>query len=440
MRTRQRSDLYPPTIANNVSRKGVATPTNTVLAPGTIYFNHTGVGSGSLPLGFKAESISDDIGERGSFKGVIHDITDYQLYPCSVAAFHEYDKTGQVVIYLGNESLWHTFPLIPSIGVDRITPSYERTTQQLVNAAAHGFYSLNKADNLLNVVELKQLKSGLEGAFSTLNNIVRTILRPSTLLKRGWAAKTLKQLNNQFLASSFGYQPLISDLKRTYKGIKTLRRDIQALSRKSVRLTSAQSCSGSLAYSWTGISGYSSSIPSVPDTTFFHPSTDVVVRRVAGVWGRHLRQYNSSGFDALDVTLAKYGGTGPVSLAWELVPFSFVLDWFLDLRPVIDALDNTLTGGSKVIDGVWTSEKWTSNVRFVKHRCISQNRSTLNSTLQDWPQDGSEIGYSNASHYHRSLSDVTPLVTASGRFGKKQKLLSASLFYQSVANLKSRMR
>lgn len=36
---------------------------------------------------------------------------------------------------------------------------------------------------------------------------------------------------------------------------------------------------------------------------------------------------------------AKVGLTNPLSVAWELIPFSFVVDWFLPIGKYLDALD-----------------------------------------------------------------------------------------------------
>lgn len=47
--------------------------------------------------------------------------------------------------------------------------------------------------------------------------------------------------------------------------------------------------------------------------------------------------YNTDGVAA---RLAPYGLTNPLLTAWELVPFSFVADWFVNVGDTIASLDN----------------------------------------------------------------------------------------------------
>jgi hypothetical protein len=55
--------------------------------------------------------------------------------------------------------------------------------------------------------------------------------------------------------------------------------------------------------------------------------------------------------DPLAATLSQTGFTNPVSLAWELLPFSFVADWFIPIGDFLEALEAwkgmTFLGGSK---------------------------------------------------------------------------------------------
>lgn len=51
--------------------------------------------------------------------------------------------------------------------------------------------------------------------------------------------------------------------------------------------------------------------------------------------------------------LKNAGLTNPASWAWELIPFSFVVDWFYDVGGFIESLDDTL--GLTVTDGFYTT-------------------------------------------------------------------------------------
>jgi hypothetical protein len=69
-------------------------------------------------------------------------------------------------------------------------------------------------------------------------------------------------------------------------------------------------------------------------------------------------------------TLAKTGMVNPVSVAWELVPYSFVVDWFINVGDVLQSLDNLL-----IIDELWV------------------NNSTCTKTFEIW----NARGYSDSS-------------------------------------------
>jgi hypothetical protein len=51
--------------------------------------------------------------------------------------------------------------------------------------------------------------------------------------------------------------------------------------------------------------------------------------------------------------MSQSGFTNPVSLAWELLPFSFVVDWFLPIGPYLESLDSW--GGLILLDGCETT-------------------------------------------------------------------------------------
>lgn len=46
--------------------------------------------------------------------------------------------------------------------------------------------------------------------------------------------------------------------------------------------------------------------------------------------------------DLLNSTLGAYGFTNPLGVAWELTPYSFVIDWWINVGEVLESLDNAL--------------------------------------------------------------------------------------------------
>lgn len=60
------------------------------------------------------------------------------------------------------------------------------------------------------------------------------------------------------------------------------------------------------------------------------------------MYGVYVRlDFHPSSFDYLHIPAA-LGLTNPASVAWELVPFSFVVDWFAPVGDWLNALDATL--------------------------------------------------------------------------------------------------
>jgi hypothetical protein len=57
--------------------------------------------------------------------------------------------------------------------------------------------------------------------------------------------------------------------------------------------------------------------------------------------------------DHFHAFMSQSGFTNPVSLAWELLPFSFVVDWFLPIGPYLESLDSW--GGLILLDGCETT-------------------------------------------------------------------------------------
>lgn len=67
--------------------------------------------------------------------------------------------------------------------------------------------------------------------------------------------------------------------------------------------------------------------------------------------------------------LASLGLTNPLSLAWELVTLSFVVDWFLPIGRTLDSLDATV--GTAFLDGFMTTTHKASSESFLKYKSTS---------------------------------------------------------------------
>jgi hypothetical protein len=162
----------------------------------------------------------------------------------------------------------------------------------------------------------------LEGAVralrrGNLSGAVRQLT--GNLRYRSRLNRAIGGIPEQWLALKYGWQPLLQDV---YNSVQTV---AQAWSNNG----SAFTCSAKAHSSRSGRSikyGPSSGFPSV---TFYETSCSV--------------QGNASITYGVDSTftksLSQMGVTNPLSVAWELLPWSFVVDWFLPIGNYLDALD-----------------------------------------------------------------------------------------------------
>jgi hypothetical protein len=353
----------------------------------------------------------------GRFKGVKYVFNFNKLWECQqTGCSYVPGRIQYAVVTSGPCYFWTVYAPPGPMATDLYGLSFDKSVEQMQRDLVADFYSDNEVDNLLNLVEARQCLDGLQGSFEFLRKLCR-----GNPLK-------LVDFSNQFLSYSFGYAPLVSDIRKTVRGMSSIRTQLRQLhGRKTQQITRVKSTFGEISYpgiidpsdpAWT--SGYARRI---------FP-TSQAVRRV-GLHGISRVKYESTLFRELDYILSRYIASGPVNLAWEKVPFSFVFDWFVDTSDIIGRLDNTLMGGRKEIQDMWTS---------VKASCITPVYFKNNTSVLMFDEfQGAQVGLSEFRYYHREpLVLPGPSTGSSGRFGKKQSLLSLALFNQMVANLRKR--
>jgi hypothetical protein len=71
------------------------------------------------------------------------------------------------------------------------------------------------------------------------------------------------------------------------------------------------------------------------------PSDDIGANVVATVERRALARIDAQPSNETIISLASMGITNPLMIGWELVPFSFVVDWCLPVGAWLDSLDAT---------------------------------------------------------------------------------------------------
>lgn len=381
-------------------------------------------GNLSTPSALKSDGeyiIIDDISPSNGVKTVTH--TKRKFTRFSIRTLSEFTNTNWREYRNGEAALnWasgthgkHTF--------SDFSASYPKTINQLKVEAMHKFHKQNEVDTLLNLVESPQL-------ITSAKSIIRLMKEHGRRVRSGRRLNSLPSLaSSGFLAWSFGLAPLISDIQKINGAVANVKRDMDNYIRSVTKDYVVNSKAvGALSPTFDLASlGYSAN-PNANDGTVWHLGMNYLHMPtiLVGVRGRRGVEYKTAAFGKLDYVIRRFIATGPASLAWERIPFSFVADWFVNLSGVIDTLDNALTGNTRHINSVWMSEKWHVLAGVYKHRGAGYTSDL----------DGKQITQNELSYYHREAISPDPSISLSGRFGKKQVALTAALLHQLVASLR----
>ena len=129
-----------------------------------------------------------------------------------------------------------------------------------------------------------------------------------------------KKLSNKWLEYQYGIAPTLASLADYHDVLsQKLQEGIWVYGRVKLRNRIAT----------TARTEWSSSRPPY--------STTIVVAREGYEYGKAHFRYKIS--DKTLKSISQYGLTNPLATAWELVPYSFVLDWFLDIGGYINRMD-----------------------------------------------------------------------------------------------------
>lgn len=167
---------------------------------------------------------------------------------------------------------------------------------------------------------LRALRRGdLAGVSRHLGLSERSTIRTVATARRKRQGKLTpdKALANEWLSLQYGWKPLLADVYNSAEVLAALSEDRRA------RVTSSKS------YRWSSIT-HSDLWNQVPAR-----------RHEFGIYTRKYVYVFSHSNEVLK-DLSAVGVTNPASVAWELLPWSFVLDWFIPVGQYIDLWDASL--------------------------------------------------------------------------------------------------
>jgi hypothetical protein len=143
-----------------------------------------------------------------------------------------------------------------------------------------------------------------------------------------------KSLAQNWLELQYGWKPLLKDIEYSVKALGTLALQDRTVGSVRASATETQQDSGQLFPNAGSSAPYCGGWYSRTTTT-----TKFVVR------------YKVS--SPLRAFMSQSGFTNPISLGWELLPFSFVVDWFLPIGSYLESIDSW--GGLEFLDGCETN-------------------------------------------------------------------------------------
>jgi hypothetical protein len=158
-------------------------------------------------------------------------------------------------------------------------------------------------------------------------------------------------------------------------------------------------------------------------------SENKVVRTISISEGCRMKAQFSFTTSALD-SLAGFSSLNPVSIVWELTPYSFVVDWFVDVGGYLRNFETACLYGSDFVAG------------YVDRSLIAEVSET--NSQHDRSADGSYFnletrGYTRVTKFQRTVLTSVPFPKAprfDPKLGSSRLVSAAALLGQMVPSLK----
>jgi hypothetical protein len=287
-----------------------------------------------------------------------------------------------------------------------------------------------KADALLNVVEAHQIAPACRSVHGYLPALAANWARNVLRYRIGRKADVAKRFrafarnsSGAFLAYKFGIAPLVADMISILKYAESVKRDLKrhanALPSRFSIVTNGSVSIPTVNTNEYGFNGYTAAASSI------NGSGTAEVRHVLVV--KPTVKYSTGLFNSLDLVMDRFASS-PASLVWEKIPFSFVLDWFVDVSGMLRYVDRAIGFEPYQV------------VSFTRSRKVTVER---NVSIQYFRTDtGASITTGTHSlsckEYTRDLVSGGSFAHWKPRFGKSQAAISAALITQALTSLRSR--
>lgn len=178
---------------------------------------------------------------------------------------------------------------------------------------------------------------------SETNDLVRELIRHPGRFGRKQGLALLREMRKFLLLKKFGVDPTVRQVQELCKELSRPAKPRQT--EFSVHARKSESLGNQFDHGWES-QAYG----------HYKCTESLSSYRVDGchvVWSRPT--YHNPFFKEADRFLSKWTGVNPIGLAWEVYPYSFMVDWFLSID---DAIDNIFIGcSSDVKTQYWVTQK-----------------------------------------------------------------------------------
>jgi len=215
-----------------------------------------------------------------------------------------------------------------------VSDSDIKSATTVASTAAYKKSNSHDADTLIDIAEMKQTLRMFRDPIQSSSSFLRKINAGKRGIKNLSSQDAIAYANGLWLQYRYGIRPLVSSVQGVIKALNKIRSKKRHTYRGSYRLKSAQSTTGS--YITAG---------SLVNFNYAFTYSDEVLIRTGLLVEDDITLSQELGVDA----------SGLLALPWELVPFSFVADWFANVGDYFNSIVPALT--------LSPLSTWTSTVR-----------------------------------------------------------------------------